>query len=280
MSELLVPWELATDDYGYFSVFPPAIRIAEACEDRGLRPRFLFPRDVPAFLAERPTGGPCLIRGMVAPTLIESLENAGFRCVNGARGTRIANDKLETARLAHSLGIPTPETRAAEDGTGALGFPLVVKPRFGSRGRGVKLAENAEAARSYADSLARAGIPAIYQAYVASSRGRDLRAFFAGDRIIALAEREAPGKGLVSNAAKGGTMVASAFPHPREPWERATFDLAGAAGLRYGTADFLFTVGGGLTLCEINAAPGFEALEKACGIDAAGAIVDAVLEGR
>ena len=117
-----------------------------------------------------------------------------------------------------------------------------------------------------------------YYEYVAASRGRDLRVFFSGNRIVAVAERINPAGGLVSNAAEGGLMRRASLPDPAEEWERAAFALAGEAGLLYGSADFLYTGDGGLTLCEINAAPGFEALERACGIDVAGAVIDAATE--
>ncbi len=279
MSGLLVVWELATDDYGFFSLFRPAIRIAEACENRGIPLRFLFARDVPSFLAGNPVAGignaarqkpyRCLIRGMTDPTIIEHIENAGIPCVNGSKATRLANDKLATARLAQASGIPTPrvvEAPVPRD----IPFPLVVKPRFGARGRGVALARD----ENEAALLAGLAAPAIYQEYVASSRGKDLRVFFAEGRIVAVAVRESADGGLVSNAAEGGRMRKAELP-AAGGWEGRILSLAEAAGLRYGTADFLFGDDGGLTLCELNAAPGFEELERTCALDVAGTIVDA-----
>lgn len=327
MSRLLVVWELDTDDYGFFGSFYPAVRIAGACENRGIELRFLFARDVPSFLgavAERdendavseslrrhPPDKPlapsieafrpdsCLIRGMTDIQIIHALEKAGIRCVNSSRATAIANDKLATFSLAVSLGIATPKTALAGVHAPALAaglpagfrpsfadasrknpayrlpeglkYPVVVKPRFGSRGRGVSLARNAEEARAFSASAA----PAVLQEYVACSHGRDLRVFFTRDGILAVAERINGEGGLVSNAARGGTMRPSRLPAPEEAWREKVLALARGAGLAYGSADFLFTEDGGLSLCEVNAAPGFEELERACGVDAAGAVVDA-----
>lgn len=346
MDSLLVVWELFTDDYGWFKHFYPAVRIAEVCKDRGIPLRFLFARDIIPYLAALRSGRepvnlpgycpgespdestlsreseyraalPCraLIRGMTNPDLIEALETAGIPCVNGSRATRTANDKLETARLAASLGIPAPFTLDAEEGLKLLqdrsanmlaeeklSLPLIVKPRFGSRGRGVELVETAEEAEAAVRKLETRGNrkaerssestvrslevkedrregfgPAVFQEYVASSRGRDLRVFFSQDRIIAAAERKNPDGGLVSNAAEGGLMVPAELPAPAERWEEAVFALGKKTGLVYGSADFLYAPDGSLILCEINAAPGFEALEEACGVDAAGAVIDAVM---
>ncbi len=285
MRELLVAWELATDDHGYFGRFYPAVRIAEACANRGVTPRFLFARDIPSpgkGTNPEPQGisplpDRCLIRGMTAPPLIKFLEDRGVLCVNSSASTALANDKLETARTASRLGIPTPRVWDPRDLGAApwdLPFPLVVKPRYGSRGRGVTLAENG----AEAHALARENAPSVFQEYVASSRGRDLRVFFAGDRIIAVAERRNSGGALVSNAAGGGRMKEAKLPEPEEFWREAALEIAREAGLRYGSVDWLYDGAGGLTLCEINAAPGFEELEKACAVDAAGAVVDAVLD--
>ncbi len=314
MRPLLVVWELATDDYGYFTQFRPAVRIAGICENRGIPLRFLFARDVAAYLARLtsdtttaplpgysppsnearapfrdPSAVRCLIRGMTDPARIASLEKAGIPCVNGSRATRIANDKLESAHLARRLGIPTPlafpadgavwnARNPAADPPEGLAYPLVIKPRFGSRGRCVTLATTREEAVAAIQGLEDRGERALAQEYVAASRGRDLRVFFSGNRIVAVACRINPAGGLVSNAAEGGLMRRASLPDPAGEWERAAFALAGEAGLLYGSADFLYTGDGGLTLCEINAAPGFEALESACGIDVAGAVIDAATE--
>jgi len=300
---LVVVYGLKTLDYGYFSLFYPSRRLAEECTNRSIPLRFLFPRDVSAFLEERidtalKRDTVCLIRGKVDPATVRLLETAGFYTVNSAASLSLANDKFESARFLQANGWPTPETRLAggtviasrtvpAGGTVSAGvrFPLVSKPRFGSRGEGVRLVAGI-------DELAGLGPDTILQEYVESSRGRDLRFFFAGDEILAVAGRQAAGNGFVSNANSGGTMRSA--PHSAAelaPWCAMTLGIARKAGLWYGSVDYLYcaevagtgkrAAAGGLelTVCELNGSPGFEALETECGINIAGPLVER-LAGR
>jgi RimK family alpha-L-glutamate ligase len=293
---LLVVYGLKTDDYDWLAGFYPARRLSQACENRGIPLRFLFPEDVAAHVessradgAFSPDRAIALVRGGVASDTYAILERAGYRCVNDYRATALARDKLETFRFLRSRGYPTPETWSADGvssaGGGARAFPVIVKPRFGSRGEGVALAHDADElaayagahAGSHADGGARAGSAGaraefVAQEYVASSRGRDARAFFAGGDVIAVAERTNGADELRSNACAGGaTRLITDGSFAR--WEAMTLDIAREAGLWYGTVDWLYLPDGGMTVCEINSSPGFEALET-CGIDIAGAIVD------
>jgi hypothetical protein len=159
---------------------------------RGFSPRPLPPRDLQT---TRKPPGPCLIRGAVDLALVRALEAAGWRCVNPSRAIEVATDKLETQRLLDALGIPTPRAWLASDPArprATESRPLVAKPRFGSRGAGVRLVRGEEeiAAIVGGDDA----IPAdrlLLQDFVAASQGRDLRAFFASDRVVAVAERRA-----------------------------------------------------------------------------------------
>jgi RimK family alpha-L-glutamate ligase len=326
MTGLLAVYGLKTLDYGYLARFYPVTRLQESCENRSLPLRFLFPRDVPAFLdpaegrcpeegnplatASKPTEcdiAPasipsrddfppgqtvCLVRGRVCPGTIRRLETAGYRCVNSAEATETANDKLQTARLLDRLGIPTPKT-ALVDTLDAdfrdAEYPLIAKPRHGSRGDRVRLVATSEEAHALADVSRLEDDEWLFQEYVASSRGRDLRVFFADDRVVAVVERNSGAGSLVSNASTGGAMSLARFGAGElEPWLEKTRVIAREVGLWYGTVDFLFRSAPDahlrssedpldLTICEVNAAPGFEALESATGFDVAGTLVDGLM---
>lgn len=119
----------------------------------------------------------------------------------------------------------------------------------------------------------------ILQEYVAASRGRDLRIFFAGSEILAAAERWSKDGALVSNACAGGVMaLADRKRGTTRKAEALALEIAREAGLWYGSVDFLYTdeAKTDITVCELNASPGFEALETQCGLDIAGRIVDAL----
>lgn len=279
---LVVVYGLKTLDYGYFDIFYPSRRLAEECANRSIPLRFLFPRDVPSFLAENVDAADksetvCMIRGTVEADTVRLVEKAGYPAVNSASSLALANDKLESARFLERHGWPTPDTRLTAAG---MRFPLVAKPRFGSRGVGVRLVES----RSDFDGLEP---DTILQEYIENSRGRDLRFFFAGGDILAVALRQAADGGFVSNANTGGTMRMA--PHTAAelaPWCALTLDIAREAGLWYGSVDYLYrtesagtggqAASGGLdlTVCELNGSPGFEALETECEIDIAGQLID------
>lgn len=293
---LVAVWGLETADYGWLPSFPPARRLAEACENRGHALRFFFPRDAaralaaPTPAARSPNDpqppGPCLIRGAVDLALVRALEAAGWRCVNPSRAIEVATDKLETQRLLDALGIPTPRAWLASDPArprATESRPLVAKPRFGSRGAGVRLVRGEEEIAAIArGSQTNPADGLLLQEFVAASKGRDLRAFFAAGRVVAVAERRGPPDALVSNPAQGGLCRVPDFGQ-RLPakWEDVVLRVARAAGLSYGTVDFLYAGTGGeldLTVCEVNAMPGFTALEEATGIDVADAIVASAID--
>lgn len=296
-------WGLKTTDYGYLDEFYPARRLKEACNNRGLELRFLFPQDLGEFLEGEGYNATqssdrnadrketlFLIRGAVPLGTVRFLEERGYPCVNSSQSLALVSDKLEAARFLSRNGWPTPETKEAfPEGHSPnrivpLSFPFILKPRNGSRGIGVTLVSSPE---EYADAftgpLPTGGL--VAQKYVASSHGRDLRVFFVGGRILAVAERQSADGSLLSNASTGGILGPHAIPPGElEPWLGMALAIGKKADLWYGTVDYLFlerpSSGGAvnLTVCEVNGSPGFEALEHGLGIDVAGMLVDALLE--
>ncbi len=335
---LVAVWGLETGDYGYFDVFYPACRVREACERAGVSSRFVFPRDLPPLLDGgklNPETTAFLIRGSAGPDAAASIEAAGFRAVNASRPLALALDKLETARFLERHGWQTPRTVACGPGISGPGisgpnasgvnanranetrpipFPAVLKPRFGSRGRGVTLVEDdgalnmalgAALSAALGAAFSRASSPEglVLQEYVRSSRGRDVRFFFAGGRVLAVAERIAPQGELVSNASRGGVLrvppwtTGARGKAELERWSALTLEIARESGLQYGSVDYLYAgvetgeesrdgsapgtdapeAGLSLTVCEINGSPGFEALERELGIDVAGPLVASIV---
>ncbi|HNY22264.1 MAG TPA: RimK family alpha-L-glutamate ligase [Treponemataceae bacterium] len=288
---LVVVYGLKTRDYRWLEGFYPAKRLTAACENRGLELRFLFPQDIRAFI-DNPNDPKrdetvFFTRGDISREAMELLESTGLPCVNGLIGRDIANDKLRTFRFLSENGWPTPNTVALGNANGETphdalgdtqGFPVVVKPRFGSQGRGVALCENVDDV-DRAVGAVNAGTGAmdewIAQEYIAHSRGRDLRMLFSGDEILTVAERRAQNGDFRSNAGTGGHFR---LMDGYGPFRDMTLNIAKAAGLWYGSIDWLFLPSGSLTVCEINASPGFESIERDCGLDVAGKIVEKLLE--
>lgn len=280
---LVVVYGLKTTDYSWLDRFYPARRLREEAQNRSISLRFLFPRDVPDFLSSLNTRQhaavtPVLCRGSVPPDVIESIEQSGLTVINPSAAVRIADDKQETGRFLAESGFHTPFLlkRDLLD-TPDVTWPIVIKPRFGSRGTGVRLLYRTD------------DIPEgdyLFQEYIAASHGRDFRVFFAAGTVLAAVERrsqtDAAGNiPLISNTCTGGRVYPSPFS-PAVPGQVAalTEAIAEKAGLWYGTIDYLYRTPapdpGQLSVCELNAAPGFTALETEGGFNIAGALMEKI----
>lgn len=285
---------LKTDDASYLDSFYPARRLREAAAASGLDyDATVLPPWAPmdaalAFCA----GHAALVRGDAPPALYEALESICPVVVNGAAATRLAGDKAASAERFSAIGARHPRTVLVDLGSDEppLEPPFVLKPRFGKMGRGVELIESAEAwraaARRLRDGAGAGGYVAqdyVAQDYVVTSRGRDLRFFFARFAGMDGADGEVPpcvavlraGPGLASNAHAGGSMEPYDAPDGLADEARRVF---ADSGLAYGTVDFLFAdePGSSFYVCETNACPGFEAFEACTALDAAGAILGCV----
>jgi ribosomal protein S6--L-glutamate ligase len=102
---------------------------------------------------------------------------------------------------------------------------------------------------------------------------RDVRVFVVGGRVLGAIERRAPEGDWRTNVARGGT--ARPFDLPAA-WEQLAVRAAAAIGADYAGVDLLPSRDGEVFVLEINGIPGWEGLQKATGLDVAGAIVEQV----
>lgn len=282
---LVVVYGLKTADYGYLDQFYPTRRLKEECARRSIPLRFLFAPEVHPFLRESRSDAElretvCLVRGTDASRISALLEGEGFRTVNPAAALRLAGDKLECARFLNSNGWPTPLTRLPED-PAPIKFPLVAKPRYGSRGIGVRLVHSEDELKNLEPGY-------ILQEFIARSQGEDLRFFFTGGEVTAYALRCGGDSAFISNVSLGGSMTVPLFPEEiLRPWKNMVLSIANKSRLWYGSVDFLFCDGREsfektgklpLTVCEINGSPGFEALELSTSLNIAGILLDKLTE--
>jgi ribosomal protein S6--L-glutamate ligase len=111
----------------------------------------------------------------------------------------------------------------------------------------------------------------LLQEYVSESGGRDIRALVVGDHVVGAMRREARRGEFRSNLHRGG--AGKAIELPRD-FAEAAVRAAHVVGLDVAGVDLLESDDGPKVM-ELNSSPGFEGLEKATGLDIAGAIVDA-----
>jgi len=186
------------------------------------------------------------------------LAASGVHVLNGPSALLAAHDKLLTARLLHAAGLPHPQTRLAAASTlpPRLDGPVVVKPRFGSWGRGVVLCESRSALLAHLHSLRdepwyrRHG--ALLQELV-EPRGYDLRILVAGGSVVGAIRRVAADGEWRTNIALGGHRERTVPPaDARDLALRAAYaadaDLVGVDLLPTAT---------GWTVVELNGAVDF-----------------------
>ena len=211
--------------------------------------------------------------------VLHRLEALGIRIVNPPRALETCIDKyLASTRLA-AAGLPVPHTAVCQDAETAmeafatLGGDVVVKPLFGSEGRGMVRASDPESAWRIFRTLERLQAVLYIQEFVAHP-GWDLRAFVIGDKVLTAIRRRASGDWR-TNVAQGGRPESVSLTAEEE---RLALDSARAVGAVVAGVDLLPRPEGGYAVLEVNAVPGWRALGPATGIDVAQAIINHVAE--
>jgi ribosomal protein S6--L-glutamate ligase len=209
--------------------------------------------------------------------VVRQFEEMDVFCANTAHGISNSRDKLRSLQILsrHRIGIP--RTTFVSDKKDVLpaiervgGAPVVIKLIEGTQGIGVLLAESLKAAESIIELLQSQKQDVLIQKFVAESKGKDIRAFVVGDRVVAAMRRVAQGQEFRSNVHRGG--VAEAVELTDEYRETAVRS-AQILGLRIAGVDMLESASGPQVM-EVNSSPGLEGIETCTQLDVAGAIVE------
>jgi ribosomal protein S6--L-glutamate ligase len=222
-----------------------------------------------------------------------SLEQVVFRMDvlhrAAARGVQVLNppaavetcvDKyLATARLA-AAGLRVPPTVVCQQADAALeafadlGGDVVVKPLFGSEGRGmIRLTDEEMAWRTFRTLERLQAV--LYLQHFVPHPGWDLRLFVLDGRVLAAMRRRSGGDWR-TNVAQGGTAEpVTVAPAEAELAVRA----AAAVGAPVAGVDLLPGTDGAWYVLEVNAVPGWRALAPVSGVDVAAALVRFLASG-
>jgi ribosomal protein S6--L-glutamate ligase len=217
---------------------------------------------------------------IVRMDLLHAAEAQGTKVWNPPRALECCIDKyLTTVRLA-GANLPTPRTwcgQSADDALMAfatLGGDVVIKPLFGSEGRGIVRVSDAETAWRVCHAVAQIGGVLYLQEFV-RHEGYDLRAFVLGGRVVAGMRRYA-GYDWRTNVAQGGRAEAVTLQSEEE---QLAIAAASAVGCPIAGVD-LIRGPAGLQVLEVNAVPGWRALSRVTGLDMAASILDFIREAR
>ena len=236
--------------------------------------------DLPGFAAARPDA--VLVRtvpggSFEAVTLrlgiLHALDAIGVPVWNNARAIERCVDKSMTSFLLARAGIPTPPTWAVQSMPQAAaivqreGAPLVLKPLFGSQGRGLRLIRNAT------DLPASAEMAGVYylQRYVGVERQgfHDFRVLVVRGRVVATMMRHA--SQWITNVKRGGKPVSAVADATMKDLAIAA---AAAVGADFAGVDIIHDAAGRALVLEVNSMPAWSGLQRTTSINVAAVLAD------
>jgi tetrahydromethanopterin:alpha-L-glutamate ligase len=204
--------------------------------------------------------------------ILHALAEWGVPVYNGARAIERSVDKSMTSMLLRRAGVATPATwvteRISEARTllireTARGHKLVMKPLFGSQGRGLRLLC---AGDEIPDEAQYSGLYYL-QRFVEGPQLRDYRVFVIGGAAVAAMVRK--GNGWVHNVAQGARCEAV-------PLDRELADVAqravSAIGMSYAGVDVMRGEDAASTVIEVNGIPAWRGLQSVTAFDIAAAL--------
>ncbi len=200
---------------------------------------------------------------------------------NSANGIANSRDKLRSLQILsrHEIGIP--HTSYVQDKYDILpaidrvgSAPVIIKLLEGTQGVGVILADNVKIAEAIVETLQKSRQNVLIQKFVAESKGRDIRAFVVGDRVIAAIRRVAQGQEFRSNVHRGGIAEPVELP---QTYKETAVRAAQILGLNVAGVDMLEGADGP-QIMEVNSSPGLEGIEGATKLDIAGAVIDFIAQ--
>lgn len=198
----------------------------------------------------------------------------GVPVVNPPKSLEAAIDKyLALQRLANA-GIPVPQTYACQTAEQALaafdqmGHDAVVKPLFGSEGRGItRVSDPALAERAFR-MLEQLGAVIYLQTFIHHDR-QDIRLLVIGDHIWAM--RRHNGADWRANVSRGGQSEPF---HADQQLRTLAFDCVRCVGAEMAGVDVLIDREGQPNVIEVNAVPGWRALARTLQVDIAKQVLD------
>ena len=196
--------------------------------------------------------------------ILHALRELGVLVWNDARAIERCVDKSTTSFLLARAGIPTPPTWAVESPEAARDVvrreardgPLVLKPLFGSQGRGLRLI------RAPDDLPVLGEVASVYylQRFVAGERDgvfSDFRILVCRGRVVAAMVRH--GVSWITNVKRGGRPMAAVI-------DREIADLAvraaAAVGADFAGVDLICGADGRPSVLEVNSMPAWAGLQK------------------
>lgn len=262
--------------------------MAQACENAGVQPTLYKNYEIPMDLLTPLTNKPDFVIFLDKDILLATyLKNAGIPIFNDPEVIETCDNKAKQYIQLANAGIRMPRTIVApkvypkftirnsgyfENVLKILGLPLVIKEAHGSFGMKVYLIETE--ADFYVKVEELRGIDFVFQQYIASSFGRDIRVNTIGNEVVASMYRHSE-TDFRANITNGGVAEKIELT---EAQKDLAIRAAQAVGADFAGVDLLFDEQDEPIVCEVNAASHIRNIYNVTGINVGDAFVQYILK--
>jgi len=209
--------------------------------------------------------------------VVRQFEMMGVFTVVNTEALLRSRDKRTALQYLAAYHLPVPDSvfTAMPDNVDSslriLGdqYPIVIKMLNSTQGQGVILGESQSASLSVAEAFIRLKEEILLQRFIGESKGKDVRVFIVGGKVVAAMERSAQNGEFRSNLHRGASSHKIRITSEEE---EIALRAAHLMGLEVAGVDILRSNNGPLIL-EVNASPGLEGIEGTTGVDIASQII-------
>jgi ribosomal protein S6--L-glutamate ligase len=197
-------------------------------------------------------------------TVVRHFEQMGVPMLNSAMGIFNSRDKFRSIQLLAAQNIRIPSTYFSDDLHLAekiienkLGFPFILKVLEGTQGVGVYLVNDPIEATTLFNKFSQDQVKVLLQEFIAEFKGKDIRAFVVGNKVVAAMLRVASGDEFRSNLHRGGKGELVVLS---EDEKELAIRAVRVLNLEVGGVDILRSQKGSMVI-EVNSSPGLEGIE-------------------
>ncbi len=215
----------------------------------------------------RPIGRGSLEEIIYRMDLLHRLERLGMFIVNPPLSIERSVDKYHALALMEERGLPVPQTIVTESSDEALrafrelGSDVVIKPLFGSRGKGSARVTDLDVAERLFRAIAFYHGVLYLQKFIPHGNS-DIRAFVIGDKVVAAMHRVMP-TNWKTNVSLGAKPVSLNLG---EELERLAVKAAEVIGCKIAGIDILEGEDGPVII-ELNSQPGWRGLQSVTSVN-------------
>ena len=214
------------------------------------------------------------------------IEKQGIPIFNSPRSIEICDDKMLTLLALSGCNVKVPKTFSAPlcFTSGAkvseeivqkiidnLSLPLVAKKSFSSLGKGVFLINTRQELIDFINQ--NPFEPKIFQEFISSSYGRDIRIICIGKKFYSAMERYSEND-FRSNSALGGKAKKV---NPESEYIELSEKVARILDLDYMGIDLLIGSNGEPVVCEVNSNAFFTTMDEVVGVNVAKAYAEYII---